>query len=113
MHELSLCESLLGIIKDHARTHNFTRVRSVRIEIGALSCAEPEALRFGFDVVVKGSVAEGAVLEIDRPPGEAWCWDCQAVVPVTDRTTGCPGCDGYSLELRAGDQMRLVELDVE
>ena len=113
MHELSLCESILGIIKDYARTHNFTRVRSVRIEIGALSCAEPDALRFGFDVVTKGSVAEGAMLEIDRPPGEAWCWDCKAMVPVTDRTTGCPGCGGHSLELRAGDQMRVVELDVD
>ena len=113
MHELSLCQGILDIIEDYARSHAFSRVRSVRIEIGALSCVAPDALRFGFDVVSKGTVAAGAALEIDRPPGQAWCWDCQAPVPITDRTAGCPECGGFRLEVRAGDHMRVVELDVE
>ncbi|NBC32179.1 MAG: hydrogenase maturation nickel metallochaperone HypA [Alphaproteobacteria bacterium] len=113
MHELSLCESILDIIEEHARTHGFHTVRSVRIEVGMLSCAEPEALRFGFEVVTRGTVAEGAVLEIDRPPGEAWCWDCETLVPVADRVSGCPACGGFRLELHAGDQMRVTELDVD
>ncbi|HKK22443.1 MAG TPA: hydrogenase maturation nickel metallochaperone HypA [Pseudohaliea sp.] len=113
MHELSLCESILDIIEEHARTHGFTQVRTVRIAVGILSCVEPEALHFGFEVVTRGTVAEGAVLEIDRPPGEAWCWDCQALVPVADRISGCPTCGGFRLEFHAGDQMRVTELDVD
>ena len=113
MHELSLCESILGIIEDYARSHDFSRVRSVRIEVGALSCADPDALRFGFDVVTKDSVAEGAVLHIDRPPGQAWCWDCEAIIAMTDRAEACPFCDGHRLEIRSGDQMRVTELDVD
>ena len=113
MHELSLCESILGIIEDYARTHQFSRVRSVRIEIGALSCAEPDALRFGFDVVTKGTVAEGANLDIDRPPGRAWCWDCETIIVMTNRADACPFCGRHRLDVRAGDQMRVTELDVD
>jgi hydrogenase nickel incorporation protein HypA/HybF len=113
MHEMSLCESLLQIIERQAASHAFTRVRAVRVEIGALACVEPEALRFCFDAAARGTLAEGAVLEIVTRPGEAWCWDCQAVVPLPDLTAPCPQCNGYRREARTGDDLRLKELEVE
>ncbi len=64
MHEMSLCESILDILKDQAAKDSFTRVKRVAVDIGPLSCVEPEALKFGFDVVTRGSLAEGAILEI-------------------------------------------------
>jgi len=113
MHELSLCESILRIIEEHAARDGFARVRTVRLALGALSCAEPDSLRFGFSVVTRGTVADGAALEIEVRPGTAWCWDCQVTVPVADRAAGCPRCGGFRLQVQSGDEMRLTELDVE
>ena len=59
MHEMSLCESILDILKAQAAKDSFTRVKRVAVDIGPLSCVEPEALKFGFDVVMRGSLAEG------------------------------------------------------
>jgi hydrogenase nickel insertion protein HypA len=73
MHELSLCEGILQVIEEQHRNEAFTRVRTLWLEIGALAGVEPDALRFGFDVVTRGSVAEGARLEIIEHPGQAWC----------------------------------------
>ena len=60
MHEMSLAEGVLQIVEDAARSQGFSQVTAVRLEIGRLSSVEPEALRFCFDVVVRGSLAEGA-----------------------------------------------------
>ena len=62
MHEVSICEGILGVIEDQARVHGFSAVRRITLEIGAFAGVEQTALRFGFDAVMRGSVAEGAWL---------------------------------------------------
>jgi len=112
MHELSLCNGMLEIIEKQAIEADFALVRVVRLQVGALSCVEREALRFCFDSVTRGSVAEGARLDIVDVPGEAWCWDCEAVVPLARRGEPCGRCDGYRLKVRDGEQVRILELEV-
>ena len=112
MHELSLSQNVIGIIEEQAVLQDFDCVLKVRIEIGALSCVEPEALIFCFEAVTRGTLAEGARLEILKVPGQALCSDCEAVVPMSRRGEPCPRCDGYRLELRAGDEIRIKDLEV-
>ncbi|WP_428644147.1 hydrogenase maturation nickel metallochaperone HypA [Roseibium sp.] len=112
MHEMSLCESILDILKEQAARENFTSVKRVTVDIGPLSCVEPDALRFGFDVVMKGSLAEGAVLEIARPPAEALCLSCFKTVPVTARFDCCPECGSEALQVTSGEELKIRELEV-
>jgi hydrogenase nickel incorporation protein HypA/HybF len=113
MHEMSLCEGVLQIIEEHAVSQGFKRVKTVWLEIGALSGVEPEAMRFGFDVVMKGTLADGAVLEIIHLPGTAWCMQCGKSVAVKARFDACPDCGSYQLQVTEGDEMRIKELEVE
>ena len=46
MHEMALCRGVVRIIEEQAKTHAYTRVKTVRLEIGPLAAVEPEALRF-------------------------------------------------------------------
>ena len=69
-------QSMLDIVEQTARVNGAGTVTLVRIEIGALSHVEPEALRFCFDVVTRESLADGARLDIRTTPGEAWCMPC-------------------------------------
>ncbi|CTQ63134.1 MAG: hydrogenase maturation nickel metallochaperone HypA [Roseibium album] len=112
MHELSLCESILEILKDRAARDNFTEVRRVCVDVGPLSCVEPDALQFGFDVVMRGSLAEGAKLEIFRPPAEALCLTCFKTVPVQRRFDTCPECGGEALQVTSGEELKIRELEV-
>jgi hydrogenase nickel incorporation protein HypA/HybF len=113
MHELSLCMELIRVIEDQARRQPFHRVRTVRLAVGALAGIEIEALHFGFTVAAQDTLAEGAVLEIEQPPGQAACLDCGAEVEVRDREEPCPRCGGYFLRVRGGTELRVVELEVE
>ena len=112
MHEMSLCMALVELIGARAQSDGFTRVRRVVLEIGALSHVEPEAMAFGFEVSTRGSVAEGAQLEIVTPPGEAWCADCDANCRIERRGDGCPTCAGHKLVVTGGEELRLRELEV-
>ena len=113
MHEMSLSRSMLTIIQEQAADRGFHRVSLVRLEIGALSCVATEALAFCFESVTRGTLAEGAILDMVTVPGRAWCWDCATDVDIDQRGAACPGCGGYSLEVRSGDQMKIKELEVE
>ncbi len=113
MHELALCESVLQIIESEAKTQSFKRVKTVWLEIGELSCVEPEAMRFSFDVVMKNTLVEGASLQILLLPGVAWCRDCQKEIRIRQHFDPCPDCGRYQLQIVAGDEMRIKQLEVE
>lgn len=112
MHEISLCENIREIIQDEATKSGFTRVRRVWLAVGPLSCVEPEALRFGFDAVMRGSVAEGATVEITIPPAEARCLTCQRVETIAQRYDPCPHCGAGPMEMIRGDELRISKLEV-
>jgi hydrogenase nickel incorporation protein HypA/HybF len=112
MHEVALAEGVLRIVEDAARAHAAARVHTVRLELGALAHVAPEALAFCFDAVTRGSVAEGAKLEIARAAGAAWCMPCCARVPLERLGDACPHCGSYQLQVLAGDEMRVSEIGV-
>ena len=113
MHELSLCEGVLQVLEDTARSQGFERVNVVWLEIGALAGVELEAMRFSFDVVKKGTLAENARLEILRIPGRAWCLPCAKNVEIGQRFDACPHCGSYQLQATGGEELRVKELEVE
>ncbi|BCG65572.1 MAG: hydrogenase nickel incorporation protein HypA/HybF [Methyloprofundus sp.] len=113
MHEMSLCESILDILEQQAGLQQYQLVKVVWLEIGALSCVEPAAMRFCFDVVMEGSLASKARLEIINIEGRAWCAQCAKDVVIEQRYDACPVCENYQLQINNGEQMRIKELEVE
>jgi hydrogenase nickel incorporation protein HypA/HybF len=112
MHEMALSESMMEIIAAEAQRHNVSRVQAVVLEIGALASVDAEAMRFCFDAVSRGTVAEGARLDIVRVPGEAWCMPCSRSVPLAERYDPCPRCGSHQLQVIKGEELRVKELEV-
>ncbi len=113
MHEMALAQGILDVLEENAGRQGFDRVRTVWLEIGALAGVEPDALSFCFDAVTKGTLAEGAQLQILAAEGRAWCLDCGRTVAVAARCDSCPGCGGFGLQITGGTEMRVKELEVE
>ncbi|MBK9244226.1 MAG: hydrogenase maturation nickel metallochaperone HypA [Burkholderiales bacterium] len=112
MHEMSLAEGVLGVVADAARANHPCTVRTVRLQIGALAAVELDALRFAFEVVKRGSVADGARLDIVEVPGSAWCMQCSRSVAIAGRTDPCPECGSWQLQVTGGSEMRVMELEL-
>ena len=113
MHEMSISEDVLRILEQNARTHGFDRVNAVYLEIGSLAGIDTQALRFSFEVVASGTLADDARLEIDAVPATAWCELCADNVTLGRRLDACPNCGSFHLTITSGDQMRVKQLEVE
>lgn len=113
MHELSLCEGILEILENSAASQGFERVKTVWLEIGTLAGVEQSALRFHFDIVTRGTLADAAELKIIDLPAEAWCIQCSKQVTVNQRYDACSNCGSYQLQINCGEEMRIKELEVE
>jgi hydrogenase nickel incorporation protein HypA/HybF len=112
MHEMSICESLVQVIEEQAKSQGYNRVKAVYLEIGAFAGIEIDSLKFCFDVVCRDTIADSAKLTITELNGVAWCFDCEKEVTVSTRVDPCPECGGYSLRTKSGDEMRIKELEV-
>jgi hydrogenase nickel incorporation protein HypA/HybF len=112
VHELSLCQGLIGIIEEEAVRQQFSRVTRVRLEVGCLAAVEPQAMSFAFEVARQGTVCDGAELVMLDVPGKGWCFDCQTSVDVTDRLGGCPACGGARIQVTGGDELKIRDLEV-
>lgn len=112
MHEMSICEGILQVIEDQALAQKFSEVKRVCLEIGPLAGVELEALHFSYDVVVRGSIAEGSQLEVISLSVNGWCMPCAKSVDVKQRYDACPECGSYQIEIGGGDELRIKNMEV-
>ena len=112
MHELSLLENVRKILENHALKQNFSRVIKVTLEIGKLSCVEPDALRFGFDVVMQGSLAENAELIISELKGLGHCQQCGQQIKMETLYDPCVYCGSPFVKVIQGAEMKIKDLIV-
>lgn len=112
MHEMSIAEGIVQVLEDQAKVQNYQKVEKVWLEIGAMAGIELDSLRFCFDAVTNGTLAENAALEIIEIRGEAWCMHCAKTVYVSQRFDACPDCGSYQLQVTGGAEMRIKELEV-
>jgi hydrogenase nickel incorporation protein HypA/HybF len=112
VHEVAIAEAIVELVAEHAARDAFRQVRRIHLAIGALSHVDPRALEFGFAAVASGTVADGATLVIDRPPGVARCLVCQADVAIAAYGDPCPTCGGAELMAVGGAELRVIDLEV-
>lgn len=112
MHEMALSESIIEAIEAAAGQHGYRKVSIVRIEVGPLAGVEKEALRFCFDAVARGTIADGARFEILDTEARAWCLACGKSVVISQRLDCCPECGSYQLQVQSGDELRIKDLEV-
>ena len=110
MHELSITRNVIAIVSERAAGQHVTRVR---LQIGSLSAVMPDAIRFCFELCAANTAAEGATLEIDEIAGLGWCKDCESEVALDVPVGRCPLCHSMGLQLIAGQEMLIKEMEVE
>lgn len=113
MHELSLCRSIVGILQEQAERHHYRSVRRVELRVGPRAMVEPGAMVFSFGVASRGTLAEGAVLEIRPVPARAACLDCSYEGKVEKLAEACPSCGSHRLMLEEDLGLRLGEIEVD
>lgn len=109
MHEMSLAESIVQIVDEHADAQGIGQVQAVTLEIGELAGVEVEALRFCFSAVTRATRLADAELHIVSAPGSGWCLACSEAVAISELFAACPRCGSHQVQANGGTQMRVKE----
>ena len=113
MHELSIANSILEAVRKERERLNGARVTKVGVRIGELAGVDPDALSFGFEVLVKDTDLDPLALEIEFTSRRHECSHCKRVFTVVDYRIDCPACGSMETRCIGGDELDLAYLEVE
>jgi hydrogenase nickel incorporation protein HypA/HybF len=111
MHEASIIESLIGLVRQNLP--NGQRVRRVDARVGLLTGVSPDAMRFYFEILREDTLGPQAELVVTLQPLEAHCESCGSDHSLTEAAWLCPACGARTLTLRNGDELYLSSFEVE
>jgi hydrogenase nickel incorporation protein HypA/HybF len=111
VHELAITQSILEIALRYADSVN--RITQLNLVIGDLSSVVDDSVQFYWDIVSRGSVAEGAQLHFKRIRTRFQCNECGQGFEPDGRVYTCPHCGGLKVTLVAGREFRLESIEVE
>jgi hydrogenase nickel incorporation protein HypA/HybF len=117
MHELAVTEKILDIAVKHALLNRVNKIRSITLKIGEMSDIENEWIQHYFDYLSKNTVAEGAVLKIEKTPIVLKCNQCQRTIEISKAKLGetvCPDCSGRKdFSIVSGREYFIKEMEAE
>ncbi len=113
MHESSLARQVLAAVLERATREGATRVRVIRGWLAETEALSPDSVRFHFDLLAKGTPAEGAELTLDLRRVSARCEACALVYEPDHHLLLCPACSSTDGELLGRTGLGIDSMDVE
>jgi hydrogenase nickel incorporation protein HypA/HybF len=118
IHELSVTNAVLEIALDHAGRipgQKITHIRAIKLKVGEMRDIVDEFMQQYFSYVSRGTLAEGARLDIERVPIVYECSVCTTQYPVTFKQLGnckCPRCGENKAQLITGREFSIEGIEV-
>lgn len=112
MHELSVTESLLDMSLEEAQKAGAVSIDEIRIVIGDLTGISEECVRFYFDIIKEGTMAEHAVLSFKRIPAVFRCNSCGHVFERERLAFNCPVCNSPGVLIDRGKELYIEGIEV-
>ncbi len=113
MHELSIAQNVVEIVRQYVPNDALAGVRSVRLRVGRLSGVVPESLEFSFNAIVSGTPLESALLNIELVPTLCQCASCEGSFEASDFVFLCPSCGGSDIKIISGSDLHVVDIELE
>ena len=113
MHELGIAQEMLKVAFEYAAKNDAQRITAFTIEISAAADESEDSLRFHLEHLTRGTIAEGARIEMRRVPVMAKCLDCGNEFGWESPEQVCPRCAGARIRARLQDEFRLISIDAE
>lgn len=107
MHEVSLMKNLLRTVENAASAEGGKHIQVIHLRIGEMSGVSIDALSFAFEVLSKGSIAEGGRLDFERVPLRARCRECGKEFHPEEFVFRCAGCGSPELDILSGREMEV------
>lgn len=113
MHEYSIVQSLLDSCEEHAAKNEATKVTRVVVKIGVMSGVEPDLLKTAFDTFKENTICDSCEFILNIQPILVCCKDCLQTSTLSKLEYTCPECESLNLDVLDGEDMYLMQLELE
>ena len=113
MHEMAITRSMFDLVLQYAEQAGAKRVGKINLVIGELTGVVGESVQFYLEFLSKGTVAEGAALDVTTVPAKVRCRDCGETFGMKEFDWTCSVCGGKSLEPVAGRELLVESIEVD
>lgn len=110
MHELGVISAMVKTIEDIIHEQGLTQVHKLVLEVGELSGIVPRYMEACYPAAVYKTFMEDCVLEMETIPGIVRCKDCGREFNATAQDFTCPDCGSQDMEILAGNDVLIREL---
>ena len=112
MHELSIAQNILEIVREHLHAGVSCQVKSVRIRVGDGAGIVTDSLEFCFNTIIAETPMQGAVLDIERVPFVVKCNSCGKTSTNESEIFLCSFCDGNDVTMVSGNELQVTAIDL-
>ena len=112
MHELSIAQNILDIVRDYVTEERYGEVQAVKVRLGELSGVQAESLDFCFSAIVGETALKHAALKIEHVPPRLHCAACGNSCAADGLLCRCPGCGDRNVKLVSGTELQVTEIEL-
>lgn len=114
MHELGIMTDVLDTALRVAQQNGGKRVTKITLKIGLMSGVIPSYVQSFFDVISKGTAAEGAEIIIEPDPAVFICRKCgeKTVFDALGPDYICKDCGSQALRMISGYGFQIVNVGI-
>jgi hydrogenase nickel incorporation protein HypA/HybF len=120
MHEISIAGAIIDAVLDAAKKNDAKKVEEVFLEIGELTALNPDQLKFIFETISAGTVAEGARYNIEIVKPLINCKKCSYNGPIEFfeklhfflPIIKCPECGEADIDIIAGRECCVKKIKI-
>lgn len=113
MHEYSVVQSLLEQCENITQINKATKVIKVVVKIGVMSGIEAHLLEIAFNTFKEKTVCHDAKFIMNIQPIVIKCNICNTKSELNDIQYSCPRCQSIDLDVIDGEDMFLMQLELE
>jgi hydrogenase nickel incorporation protein HypA/HybF len=107
MHELAVCQALIGQVAEVAREQHAVSVSDIFVSVGPLSGVEGPLMRNAFPIAAAGTVANDAKLHLEETAIRICCEECGKESEATMNKLVCEHCGHWRTRVVSGDELML------
>ncbi|MCF7823571.1 MAG: hydrogenase maturation nickel metallochaperone HypA [Candidatus Marinimicrobia bacterium] len=112
MHEMSIAMNIVDIACKEAEKEGAPSISIIELDVGKLAGVMIDSLKFCYDSVCKGTLAENSKLLINEIVGRGQCIKCGSEFDIDSFMAICPTCESYEVEITQGRELKLKAVTV-
>lgn len=113
MHEYAQTKQAVHIVNQAALAHGAKKVTAAFLVIGENTGIIPDSLQFYFDMIARGTPAQGATLHVRTVPAEMRCPQCDENFQRPRFSFACPRCGALGRPTDIGNECYVESVELE